>query len=53
MKHHNGIKTVNKLDGGKKEAKRAYHKALRNYGKEEIFDNKRRLTESKSNKGEK
>lgn len=29
MKHHNGRRRVNKLDGGKKRAKRQYHKSLR------------------------
>lgn len=29
MKHHNGHKTINKLDGGKGRAKKQYHKGLR------------------------
>lgn len=29
VKHHNGVRRVNKLDGGKKGAKKQFHKKLR------------------------
>lgn len=33
MKHHDGEKRINKVDGGKKKAKKQYHKKLREAGK--------------------
>jgi hypothetical protein len=36
MKHHDGRKRVNKLDGGKGRAKKQWHKALREAGKTEL-----------------
>lgn len=35
MKHHNGYKKINKVDGGKKKAKKQYHKKLREQSKKE------------------
>lgn len=33
MKHHDGERRVNKLDGGKQEARRRFHKARRRAGR--------------------
>jgi hypothetical protein len=33
MKHHDGEKRINKVDGGKGRARKQYHKALRQTGK--------------------
>ena len=32
MKHHDGKKRINKVDGGKRKAKKQYHKKLRTAG---------------------
>lgn len=39
MKFHNGRKRINKLDGGKKRAKKQYHKAIRKADKDSIKKN--------------
>lgn len=36
MKRHNGVRKVNKLDGGKGLSRKLYHKALREWGRELI-----------------
>lgn len=33
MKHHNGVKRTNKLDGGKGKARKAHSRAVRRAGK--------------------
>jgi hypothetical protein len=32
MKHHNGVKRINKLDGGKGKARKAHSRAVRRVG---------------------
>lgn len=36
MKHHDGIKRVNKMDGGKGRARKAHSRAVRRAGKTDI-----------------
>ena len=36
MKHHNGIRRINKVDGGKGRARRTYARAIRRAGKREV-----------------
>jgi hypothetical protein len=36
MKFHNGKRRINKVDGGKKRAKKQYHKKIREADKEEV-----------------
>lgn len=36
MKHHDGKKKINKVDGGKRKARKQYHKAIRKNAKTEI-----------------
>lgn len=38
MKHHDGEKKINKVDGGKKRARKQYNKVLRRKGKKDSDD---------------